>query len=85
MPTLSTHVSTDDELAQIKAAAAAAGERLGGYTLKSVRERMRREGHVPGTPEHDIRTEAAAAAELYGPAAVLGALQSLRAAHGTAA
>lgn len=78
MPTLSSHVSTDDELKEIKAAAQAAGEKVGAYALGAVRERMRREGHVPGTPAHDIRTAAVAASEVVGAEAVLAALLALR-------
>lgn len=81
MPNLGAYFH-DDEAPQVLAAAKAAGEKRNAYIVGAVRERMKREGHVPGTPEHDIRAEAVAAAELYGPQAVLSALQQLRTASG---
>ena len=77
MPNLGAYFP-DEEAATVLAAAEAAGQKRNSYITDAVRERMRREGHVPGTPAHDIRAAAVAAAEIAGPEAVLAALQRLR-------
>ncbi len=80
MPTISANVS-DEEVDLLKKAAAAVGERPSPYIASAVRERMRREGHIPGTPAFDLRMEAQAAAEVAGPERVLAALRELRGEH----
>ena len=62
MPNLGAYFP-DEEAATVLAAAEAAGQKRNSYITDAVRERMRREGHVPGTPAHDIRAAAVAAAE----------------------
>lgn len=49
------------------------------YIAEAVRRRLESEGHLPGTPAHDIRDEALAAAEIAGPQRVLAALQAVKA------
>jgi hypothetical protein len=68
----------DDESELVLKAAAAANQKPSPYAAEAIRERLRREGHIPGTVTHDVRTEALAAAEIAGPERVLAALRSLR-------
>ncbi len=77
MATLGVHFSDEEESA-VRAAAEAAGQKASPYAAQAIRERMRREGHVPGTPAFDLRTEVVAAAEVAGPERVMAALRDLR-------
>lgn len=78
MPTLGSHYS-EDEVLMIKAAAkACADRRVGTYIGAAVRQRLEREGFVPGVPTTDVRSIALATAEVIGEQKVLEVLDAAK-------
>jgi hypothetical protein len=47
----------EDEAPQVEAAVKASGQKVALYIADAVRQRMKSEGHIPGTPAHDLRAE----------------------------
>lgn len=78
MPSYGVYFNETDAPA-VEGAAKAAGQKIAPYIAEAVRRRLESEGHIPGTPAHDVREEALAAAELVGTDRVLSALKGLRA------
>jgi hypothetical protein len=78
MPSISAYFS-ESEIAIVKRAIGETKEKPAEYVSNAIRERMRREGHMPGTPAHDVRSEAVATCNVVGPEATLQALRALRA------
>lgn len=77
MPSLGVYFPKDESDAVINAAKISE-QSESAYIADAVRERMRREGHVPGNPAFDIRAEALSTAEVVGAETVIRSLRRLR-------
>lgn len=78
MPTLSCHIP-EEEADIVEVAVKASDEKkVGPYLAEALRRRLSAEGHLPGTPAHDIRAEALSAAEIAGADVVLAALRAVK-------
>jgi hypothetical protein len=80
MPTISAHITDEMADALGEALKSAPEKKPGPYVTEAVRRRLEIEGHLPGTPAHDIRAEALAACEAAGPEVTLAALRGVTAA-----
>lgn len=79
MPSLGVYLNEENAALVEKAVKDRGEEKLSPYIAEAVMQRLEREGYLPGTPAFDVRAEAASAAEIAGPDAVLKALRSVKA------
>jgi hypothetical protein len=76
MPSLGVYFP-EEEISLVEEAAKAANQKVAPYIADATRARLTAEGHLPGTPAHDIRAEALSAAEIAGADVVLAALRAV--------